>query len=129
MKKIYILGLALVAMLAFSAIAVSSAFAEFTLLAEWLINSLPVAELTSVEISGLLLLVDLKGALGNPAGAHCEGLFKGSVGANGEDEITEVLSVPGVAIGANLVGTALECTLQEDPACTGTPLLWVNNLP
>jgi hypothetical protein len=87
MKKIQILGLALVAVFAFSVVAASVASAEITLLAEWLINGAPVATLTSTEGTGKLILKDAKIGIA----MECSGILDGSVGANGEDETTEVL--------------------------------------
>jgi hypothetical protein len=89
MKKIQIIGMALVAMFAFSALLASTAFAEPTLLAEWLINGLEVLTLTLVETTGSILLSDTS----NGSDVVCKGIFDGSVGPNGEDEITEVLTL------------------------------------
>jgi hypothetical protein len=92
MKKLHVAMLSLVALVAFSAL-VGTASAETTLLAEWLLNGAGVTTLTSTEGTGKLILEDAKIGLA----MECEGTLDGSVGANGEDEITEVL-VAGVAI-------------------------------
>jgi hypothetical protein len=89
MKKHHVLGLLMLALFAFSAVMAASASAETTLLAEWLIKEKAVATLTSVEISGELLLEDT-GVKGH---VICDGIFDGSVGESGEAEITEVLSL------------------------------------
>jgi hypothetical protein len=102
MKKIQIIGMALVAMFAFSALLASTASAEVTLLAEWLINSLEVVTLTLVETTGSILLSDTS----NGSDVKCSGIFDGSVGPNGEDEITEVLSLAKVAVA---LGSELVC--------------------
>jgi hypothetical protein len=94
MKKIQIMGLILAAMFAFSALLASTASAEPTLLAEWLINGLEVLTLTLVETTGSVLLADTS----NGSDVICKWIFDGSVGPNGEDEITEVLTLSGVAV-------------------------------
>jgi len=81
--------LSLVALFAFSAV-VANASAETTLLAEWLVNTVGVTALTSTEGVGKLILEDAKIKLA----MECEGILDGSVGANGEDEVTEIL-IPG----------------------------------
>jgi hypothetical protein len=93
MKKHHVFGLAMLAIFAFSALTAMSASAETTLLAEWLIKEKAVTTLTSVEISGELLLEDA-GVKGHVV---CSGIFDGSVGESGEIEITEVLTLGGVA--------------------------------
>jgi hypothetical protein len=124
MKKLQLFGLAMVAMLAFSAFAAVSASAETTLLAEWLIGGAAVPTLTSVETTGTIELVN-KNFLGT-AKVLCEGAFDGSVGPNGEDEITEVLQA-GVSQGAVLVAPAIDCT--GDAVCSGLVEVWAENLP
>jgi hypothetical protein len=124
MKKLQLFGLAMVAMLAFSAFAAMSASAETTLLAEWLIGGAAVPTLTSVETTGTIELVN-KNFLGT-AKVLCEGAFDGSVGPNGEDEITEVLQA-GVSQGAVLVAPAIDCT--GDAICSGLVEVWAENLP
>jgi hypothetical protein len=94
MRKHHVLGLLMLALFAFSAVMAASASAETTLLAEWLIKERAVATLTSVEISGELLVEDtgVKGHI------ICDGIFDGSVGASGEAEITEVLTLAPAAV-------------------------------
>jgi hypothetical protein len=96
MRKLHALWMALFAVLALGVIA-SPAFAEETQ-PLWLWQGMDISEQLLVEITGLLLLTDLGVA---SEGVHCEGIFDGWVGANGEDEVTEVLNtlhelVPGV---------------------------------
>jgi hypothetical protein len=86
MKKLRVAMLSLVALVAFSAL-VGTASAETTLLAEWLVSGVAVATLTSTEGNGALLLKDAKIGLE----MECTGTLDGSVGANGEDEVTEIL--------------------------------------
>jgi hypothetical protein len=89
MKKLHVVMLSLVALFAFSAV-VANASAETTLLAEWLVGGSPVGTLTVTEGTGKLILEDAKIKLA----MECEGILDGSVGANGEDEVTEIL-IPG----------------------------------
>jgi hypothetical protein len=136
MKKIHLLGFALVAMLAFSAFAAVSASAEITLLAEWLINGVGVVTLTSVETKGSLELTDTATAFGS-ATSLCpdtgEGAFDGTVGPNGEDEITEVLTAAGLAVGTDvagtLTGTGLKCLGVKICAAEADAEVFVANLP
>jgi hypothetical protein len=127
MKKINVFGLALVAMLVFSAFAAMSASAEITLLASWLIDGAEVLTLTSVETTGEITLVN-KNFLGTVE-VLCNGSFDGTVGPNGEDEITEVLDLAGVKIGSGsaLTAPSLDCT--GDAVCSGLVEVWPDNLP
>jgi hypothetical protein len=137
MKK-HILGLALLAVFAFSAVLSASASAEITLLAEWLVNGVGVTTLTSVETLLVepteFLLVTL--VLGIEAvDIDCSGRFVGTVGPNGEDEITELLDLAGVnKISNNLVGTGLDCLLLNTIGGSGCNVnelveFWPDNLP
>jgi hypothetical protein len=93
MKKLQIVLLALFAVVALSAVVVASASAEETLLAEWLVGiGNPVAELLSAETAGQLTLEDTK-TLAGAAAVLCSAILDGSVGPNGEDEVTEVLNL------------------------------------
>jgi len=100
MKKHHILGLALLAVFAFSAILAVSASAAETLLAEWLVNGVAITTLTSTATTGKLLLEDEKVPIAGKVAVVCEGILDGSVGPNGEDEITEVLTTAGVLVNA-----------------------------
>jgi hypothetical protein len=123
MKKIQIIGMALVAMFAFSALLASTASAEPTLLAEWLLNGNPILELTLSEATGTILLTDTS----NGSDVLCSGIFDGSVGANGEDEITEVLSLAKVVV---TLAAPLVC--ESDAVCeksTTDVLVSPENLP
>jgi hypothetical protein len=107
MRRLHLLLLAVFAVSAFGAVLVSSASAEETLLAEWLVGT--GNEITSnlaSETKGILLLEDTKTLVG-PAAVECAGTLDGTVGPNGEDEITEVLNLAGSATGTALSGTAL----------------------
>jgi hypothetical protein len=127
-------ALALFGVLAFSVFAAVSASAETTLLAEWLFNSAAVTALLPVETEGSIFLSTL--VLGIKAvEIECTGIFDGSVGPNGEDEITKVLNLPKEEIsGTPLVGLAVDCTVQVGSAtakCLVGELaeIWPLNLP
>jgi hypothetical protein len=101
------------------------------LLAEYLLGGLAVAATLSVETTGELLLEDKKATLGIKAMVLCSGILDGTIGANGVDEITELLSLAGAAISLTaLSGTALLCSGQEG-CTTGTENdeVWAVKLP
>jgi hypothetical protein len=102
MRKLMLAMLALFALGAFFA---ATASAEETLLAEWLWNGSAVGELLSVTTTGGLTLEDTK-TIAGAASVLCTATADGSVGANGEDETTEILNALGVAVAA-LGGLAL----------------------
>jgi hypothetical protein len=94
MRKLQMAGLTLIAIFAFGAVTAASASAETTLLAEWLINAAAVVTLTSVEIIDVFLIEDL--STGDKI--ICGLVDVGSIGPSGEIEITEVLTLTGVAV-------------------------------
>jgi hypothetical protein len=110
MKKLYVVGLALVAVFAFSSVMVASASAETTLLAEWLFNGAAVTGQLNVETSGEILLEDNKVPIIGKVAVNCSGILDGWVDANGLDFISEVLTLAKVLVAAKLVGTGLLCT-------------------
>jgi hypothetical protein len=112
MRNPQVLGVVLFAMLAFGAIIVAPASAEFTLLAEWLVNGTGITALISVETRGELLLKDTS----NGATIICSVILDGSVGPNGEGEVTEVLSTAGVVV-----------TLAAPLLCRGGPVCEINS--
>jgi hypothetical protein len=94
----------------FGVFAASAAFAqvvvaETTLLAEWLFNGASVNELTSISVTGGVMLEDTETIAGASA-VLCTFTVDGSVGPNGEDEAVEILNANGAAVGG-LVGLAL----------------------
>jgi len=122
MKKLQIVMLALVAMFAFSAMLATVASAETTLLSEWLVNGNPVTALTSATITGELLLKDTKEKIM----VLCSGILNGSIGLNGEDEITEVLNLEGLVVSlAEPLLCAVQETCETSPTANVVPL----NLP
>jgi hypothetical protein len=76
-KKIHVLGLALVAVFAFSAVTAISASAL-----EWLVKNETVTAALEVKTIGLLNLIHLSEAFLKPEVVfHCEGIFDGMVEA------------------------------------------------
>lgn len=131
MTNIKILGLALFAVFAFSAVAAASAFAAD----EWLFNGSPIG-------AGVELATNTEGTLtlnvltGNGAvlinEIDCSGLFEGTVGAAGVDLVFDLFSLTGTLI-QELPGTSLTCeTLFDEGACSNAAgaesLLWVDEL-
>jgi hypothetical protein len=131
MKKLQIVLLALFAVSAFGAVIAASASAEETLLAEWLANGVGVTTLLPVEISGAITLKD-NNSLAGDAAVLCEGILKGSVGPNGEDEITEVLTLGGGPVGELPTGPSLKCSTVKTCAAASaeSPIeVWPVGLP
>ncbi|HEX4115895.1 MAG TPA: hypothetical protein VHY18_08480 [Solirubrobacteraceae bacterium] len=131
MRKIQLLGVAMVVLFAFGALtAMSASAANVYLLAEWLVGGAAVTTELLVEILGELLLEDEKGALGSPAMVLCSVILDGWVGPSSLGWISEVLSLGGVAISNTpLSGTALECTGQTACETNTTVLVWPIGYP
>jgi hypothetical protein len=94
MSVFQLFGVVLVAIFAFGSIAVSTASAEPTLLAEWLIGSSAVTRLTPIETESFLILEDAD----TGARVACSIIVEGSVGPSGEGENTEALTKGGVLV-------------------------------
>ena len=117
MRKIQLIGLALVAAFALSAIAASAAVAS----PEWLCNGAPCAAKTVVESEATLQLSD-KTLLGTIK-VECSGLSVGTVGAGTADEVTAVLDLTGTT-------TEVTCTVLEGGnLCTPPAIAKAVNLP
>jgi hypothetical protein len=130
MKKIQKVLWALLAVSAFGALIASSAFGETTLLAEWLANGAEITTNLATTTTGALLLEDTETIAGKAA-VLCEGIFIGSVGANGKDETTEVQNLAKEKIGA-LGGLALKCVAETACAAAteASPIeVWPIGLP
>ncbi len=127
MKRIQILGAALVAVFAFGVLAAASASAVTFLLAEWLVGGAAITSELLVETTGELLLEDTKVPLLGKAMILCSEVFDGLVQPNSLDWITEVLTLPGTSVSSTpLTGEALSCSNQEN--CE-EPLVWFTGLP
>ena len=136
MKKFQAIILALAAVTAFAAVMVSSASAETTLLAEWLVGGAAVTTALNTETSGSLLLEDTK----TPAGAAavlCSAILDGTVNSNGNGTITGVLNLAKETIGELPSGLALGPTdCFSEKVCSNTDVIevrpvglpWTTNL-
>lgn len=127
MRKIHILGAALVAMVALSALVVSSASAALVFeLALWLLNGADLTVADPVDAVGTLLFHNTS----NGGTIDCSGLFEGSVGPSSLDEITMVwdLSTPQRLI-EELVGTGLLCEALASCENSTDVEIWPLNLP
>ena len=136
MRKFQAIISTLGAITAFSAALVSSASAEITLLAEWLVGGAAVTTALTTEASGSLLLEDPK----TPAGAAavlCSAIFDGTVNSNGKGTITELLNLAKEKIGELPSGLALvsptDCSTEALCSSMGIEvrpvgLPWTTNL-
>jgi hypothetical protein len=96
------------------------------LLAEWLVGAKEITTELNTEAPGSLLLEDTKTALG-ASDVLCTGILDGTIGPDGLDVISEVLTEAKAAVSTTvLVGTALTCV--EHSVCV-EPLVWAANLP
>lgn len=105
MKQIQTGLLAVLAIAALGVVAVASASAETTLLAEWLANGAAITTALATKVTGSILLEDTE-TLAGAAAVLCTATADGSVGSNGADETTSILNAKGEAVGA-LGGLAL----------------------
>jgi hypothetical protein len=122
-------GAALLAVVAFSAMAVASSASAITfLLAFWLSDGNTVGVTTLVETSGELLLENEKSSAGRAALTKCSGILDGFVGANSADDITEALTLGGASISLTaLTGTSVTCELEA--VCESSSKVWPEHLP
>jgi hypothetical protein len=128
-RKIQLLGLALFAVFAFSAVLAGMASAEVTLLAEWLRNGAAItANLASVT-TGEITLEDNKVPIAGKVAVLCSGILDGTVGANGADEITKALNLSGEELGAALTGLELVCSNVTKCEAGTTIQVWAEKLP
>jgi hypothetical protein len=122
MRKFYIAGLALVAVLAFGALSAGSAFASEEK-PELLIAKAAVTAEKEFSGTGEIELIDTKTPLGE-ASVLCSGELMGVVLSGGKtDEITSVLSLTGAAV---TEASPLLCTNVKNCA---EPLVFPVNLP
>jgi hypothetical protein len=139
MRKIQILGLALVAVFAFGAIAATSALAG----PEWdMKGTEKVTGLVLSETEGVLNLTKFSAANGNTVlnVVTCEGILDGTLGppnaaGNGVDEVTKVLSLNKEEVSTTpLSGLALGCEVSQaegafDCRLHSLAAVWPENLP
>jgi hypothetical protein len=133
MRKIQILGMALFAVFAFSAVAAASAFAA----SEWEVEGVKLTTTLPAETQGSLSLIKLVSSTNSAilVEVHCEGIFDGTVGPGSKDTINKVLNLAMEEIG-QLGGLALECKVEAggmsgllDCELGSTALVWAENLP
>ncbi len=128
MRKLQVLGVALIAVFAFGVIAVESASAAPTfLLAVWLVNKEELLAELLVEVDGELELEDTKVPLVGKASALCDGILDGWVGPNSLGYVSEVLTLGGGAVNTTaLTAPGLKCTNVEN--CAEPTTVWAVNL-
>jgi hypothetical protein len=120
MKKIHVLGVALVAVLALSVVGAVSASAA-TL--QWLANGKAITSALASETTGSITLGSTNGLkIKIEAVVLCSGKFDGTVGPGGEDEITKVLNLSGVEV--TLAKPLTEC--ENVKTCTSSEVSPVN---
>jgi hypothetical protein len=125
---------ALFAVVAVSAIVVTSsaAGAVVFLLAEWLVNGNSISE-TLLALGEGEVLLENKNApvIKKPASLTCSGGGVGSVGVDGADEITELLTLTETLVSATpLSGTGFSCIKGVgDEVCEAGSKVWPTNLP
>jgi len=128
MKKISLVGLALVAVCAFSALSAVSAFAVLTYdTAQWLVGGVQPTAAVAADTLGELLFENTKLA----ANFLCSGLFEGTVGPAGLGTVTAVFDLNGVLIEELDPSTAtggLSCVADTSTCGNGTEI-WPVNLP
>jgi hypothetical protein len=140
MRKIHLLGLALVAVFAFGAIAATVAVAGEPTGGEkafWLLNGVAIAngEANGIQTltEGIIELINLKTGVK----LECSGIFHGTaynLGApdeNGFGLVTEILDLNSIGY-KELLGAGIKCTSLTTSLCenTGThPEVWPDNLP
>jgi hypothetical protein len=126
MRKIQLLGLALVAVFAFSAVGAASAFAE----SEFLLNEKMITENTAAEGEGELTLITVKVPLLTKVEVLCSGILHGEILSADPKHIliTSVLDL----FSHNI--TELGATNEFGAECENVlhclePLVYVDNLP
>jgi hypothetical protein len=129
MRKLHLLGVALIVVSAFGAVLAASAVAIETLSAEWLFEGKVIPPLTELEvlIAGEWTLRDLKGGLfAESIAVLCSADFHGSIMPVGEGFMETLFSLSGTEISlVGLMGNSLSCTNVEN--CP-SPKVWALNL-
>jgi hypothetical protein len=128
MKKISLVGLALVAVCAFGALSAVSAFAVLTYeTAQWLVAGVQPTAPVAADTLGELLFENTKLV----ANFLCSGLFEGTVGPAGLATVTAVFNLAGTLIEELDPSTAtggLSCVADGNQCANGTEI-WPVNLP
>jgi hypothetical protein len=126
MRKIQLLGIALVVVCAFSAFTVASASALTLVAAKWLANGAVVNANLAADTLGELLFENVL----NGGAILCSGLFEGTVGANGVDNITKVFNLAGTEIPAlDETGATGGLSCSGEKTCETGSEIWPVGLP
>jgi hypothetical protein len=124
MKKLHLIGMALVAVFAFSAVVAAAASAA----PEWLVKAAAVTGALAVETKGSLLLTDLKASILGASSVEClSGSLNGTINSAGKDTVTEIVVGTGKSTGNGLTGGKLEC--KGVKGCEGTGQVYPIGLP
>jgi hypothetical protein len=100
---------------------------EESLLKEWRVDGAALTALQSVETTGEIKLVAESEPIIGTVEVLCSQILDGTISPGGAGEITELLTLTGVAISKTaLSGTSLGCT---NVAKCPSPELWVVGLP
>ena len=126
MKKSHLIGITLIAVFAFGAMAATSAFAEVGM--EWLLHEeklLSETVLGEIATEGELLLEEMEAPFVGKSVVHCSGVAEGTLGPEGLDLIEEVFGLKGEPV------NDLTCEALEGCETSGTtpPLVEPVNLP
>lgn len=136
MRKIQILGLAVIAVFAFSAVAANSAFAEV----KWLVAGAAITAETASETEGELELIVYESSTSSVVleALLCSGIFDGFLVPPNLALIVDLLNLAKEEIGSlesgDVAGTALSCTVTHDAGAltdckeNTTALLWPDAL-
>jgi hypothetical protein len=121
MQRIRIVGLALVAVFALSAVVSASASAAFKL--EWGLGGVLAPSNMPTTSHGTLKLTDSKTTIGSVT-IECAGIDKGTVGSKGIDEVTSITNAEG-KLPIKCTSTNKEC---ETPTAEPIGLPWKTQL-
>jgi hypothetical protein len=125
MKRFRLMGVTMVALFAFGAILAASASAATFLLAEWLDGGTAVTTELLTEVTGELLLEDVK----LKSAVLCSGVLDGWVGPNSLDYVSEVLTLGGGSVNTTaLSASGLSCTPQTGCESGKAATAWAVNL-
>jgi hypothetical protein len=134
MRKLHVLGAALAALFALGVLTASSASAVTFLLAEWLAGAVGITttQLVDIESGPNKILLGETIPLIGKIDILCAGIFDGSIGPNGADDITELLTLGGALVDLTpLAEPGLLCEDAKEPGTVACPepLVWLDNLP
>jgi hypothetical protein len=119
MLRIQMIGLAIMAALAMSAVAAGSASAAL----EWLINGAPITKAKTVESLGTLQLEDHSLLSGNTK-VECKGKDEGTVGPGGVDLISKITGHAGeLTVTCTFINTG-NCNASPAPLAMAVNLPW-----